>query len=75
MKSEFRICISSPPDRQRLVAEIFFGSEQLAELNSESDILRLEIYPRQNGQPWQLMFQDVVDSLKQAKNRLCRGEM
>ena len=25
METKYRICISSPPDREKLVAEIFFG--------------------------------------------------
>jgi hypothetical protein len=33
MKRGIRICISSPPDREKLVAEIFVGDEQVAELN------------------------------------------
>jgi hypothetical protein len=69
--NKIKICISSPPDREKLVAEVFFGDEQWAELNQESGELRLEIYPRQNGQPWSLDFHDVIDALSQARNRLC----
>jgi hypothetical protein len=43
---DMRICISSPPDREKLVAEIFFGDEQWAELNQESGTLELEFYPK-----------------------------
>lgn len=37
MKDKHRICISSPPDREKLVAEIFFGDTQWAELNQEGE--------------------------------------
>jgi len=70
MISNTRICISSPPDRQKLVAEIFFGDEQWAELNQERGDLRLEVYPRRDGRPWSLDFQEVSDALSRAKERL-----
>jgi hypothetical protein len=70
MSQKARVCLSSPPDRKYLVAEIFFGSEQWAELNQEGDNLQLEIYPRQNGQPWSFNFQDAVESLNEAKEKL-----
>jgi hypothetical protein len=70
MSQTARVCISSPPDRQYLVAEIFFGNEQWAELNQEGDILQLEIYPRQNGQPWSLSFQTVLEALNEANEKL-----
>jgi hypothetical protein len=70
MSQKARVCISSPPDRKYLVAEIFFGSEQWAELSQEGDNLRLEIYPRQNGRQWSLNFQEVVESLNEAKEKL-----
>lgn len=73
MGNEFRICISSPPDRERLVAEIFFGDEQWAELNQETDNLKVEFYPKRNGQFWLLSLDAVLESLDQAKRQLCGG--
>lgn len=70
MGREVRICISSPPDREKLVAEIFFGNEQWAELNQEAGTLKLEFYPRRNGQFWQLSLAEVLEALNQAKMRL-----
>ena len=70
MTAETKICISSPPDREKLVAEIFFDNEQWAELNQEGDSLTLEIYPRQDGKFWQLNFEQVLEALNEAKRRL-----
>lgn len=70
MTKEFRICITSPPDREKLVAEIFFGNEQWAELNQEEGTLKLEFYPRPNGKFWQLSFDEVMEALNEAKRRL-----
>jgi len=35
MTKELSISIAVPPDREKQVAEIFFGNEELAELNQE----------------------------------------
>jgi hypothetical protein len=40
MATSCRICISSPPDREKLVAEILFGDVQWAEIDQEADILQ-----------------------------------
>lgn len=70
MSENYRLCISSPPDRERLVAEIFFGDQQWAELHQEGPELVLEIYPRRDGKPWQLSFEVVTSALADARKRL-----
>ena len=70
MTREFRVCVSSPPDRQKLVAEIFFGNEQWAELNQENGILELEFYSRANGESWRLPLDEVLESVSEARTRL-----
>ncbi len=70
MSDELRITISSPPDREKLVAEIFFGSNQWAEMNQEKGHLQIEFYPRPDGKPWDLDFSSVMNALQKAKLRL-----
>jgi len=70
MVEKITTCITSPPDREKLVAEINVGNEQWAELNQEDGALRLEFYPRSNGKFWQLSFDEVIKSLNEAKKRL-----
>ena len=67
----FVIDISSPPNRQKLVADIMFGDrsycEQWAELNVEDGTLRIEFYPRRDGRFWEFSFGEVMDALNQAE--------
>src|SRR5262249_40812017 len=70
MSEKMRICISSPPDRKRLVAELFLDNEQWAELNQEGNRLELEIYPKLSGSAWRLDFEDVLNVLAEVKKRL-----
>lgn len=66
-----RISISSPPDRKKLVAEIFIEDQQLAELNQENaEELFLEIYPRKDGQPWNISYEELVSVLDEARRKL-----
>jgi hypothetical protein len=65
--SKFKIEITSVPDREKLVAEIWYCDNLIAEINQESDDYQIEIYP--SGK---LIFsyEDFLEALKNAKNRL-----
>jgi hypothetical protein len=64
------ICLSSPPDRENLVAEIFFDSVQWAEINQENDLLEIEFYARPDGLPWKIEFSQAILALTEAKAKL-----
>lgn len=70
MKDTYRICISSPPDREKLVAEIFFGNSQWAEINQEQGDYQIEFYPRVDRSPWIIGFSSVIKILNEAKKKL-----
>jgi len=53
-----------------LVAEIFFGENQFAEINQEGDQLTVEVYPTQDGTPWSIPYSALVAALDEAKRRL-----
>ncbi len=67
---KYRICIASPPDREYLVAEIFFDDVQWAEINRERETLEIEFYPRPDGTPWRIDYEDVLGVLHEAKQKL-----
>ena len=73
MSAEWRVCVSSPPDRTKLVAEIFFGDQQWAELNQEGPELQLQLYGRNDGKPWEIPYSEVIAALEEAKKRLVYG--
>jgi hypothetical protein len=70
MNNQFRVAIISPSDREFLTAEIMLDEDQLAELDQEDGFLSLSIYPRRDGQPWRVRYQDVLEALIRAKERL-----
>lgn len=67
---DFQIELSSPPDREKLVAAILVQHHQWVEINAEAETLTLEIFPRQDGQPWVFDLEAALDALQQAKRKL-----
>lgn len=70
MLEKTRICLSSPPDRDNLVVEIFFDDVEWAEINQEHSVFTIEFYPRPDGQPWQFDFFSAINALNDAKLKL-----
>ncbi|WP_455872864.1 hypothetical protein [Rhizobium yanglingense] len=63
--------ITSPPDREDLVAEIWAGDEIFAEVSlKESNAAVVEFYPRQSGEPWITDLDEITQALNQSKQRL-----
>jgi hypothetical protein len=65
--NKLNIEISSVPDRNKLVAEIWYGNDLIAEINQESERLEIELYPLQKVT---LDYQEFLRILEDAKNRL-----
>ena len=72
--NKMRMDIASPPDREKLVAELFFGSEQWAEIHQEYGHLTLQLFPRRDGQSWEFSFDEAVSMLQRASRRLIGDE-
>jgi hypothetical protein len=66
----YKISISSPPDRDQLVADIMVDNVQFAELNNEAGMHNIEIYERPDHQPWKIPFSILIEMLAEAKNKL-----
>jgi hypothetical protein len=66
----YKINLSSPPDREKLVAEIMFDHVQWAEIDQESGTLEVEFYPRPDQKPWRINLDTAIEALNSAKGRL-----
>ena len=74
MPTKMTVDICSPPDREKLVAQISYDREQWAEIHQETGILTLELYPRQDGKPWEFSFDEALTALRHAQKRLTGDE-
>ncbi|KHD08714.1 hypothetical protein PN36_26530 [Candidatus Thiomargarita nelsonii] len=67
---QMTVTIASVPDRDNLVAELWCENELWGELSQEQGELKLEIYPTANGQAWNLRYEEVIDVIQEAKDKL-----
>jgi hypothetical protein len=67
---DFAVELISPPDREKLTASVMVDHEQFAEINQEGEKPTLEVYPRRDGQPWVLDYEEAIAALVRAKTRL-----
>jgi len=62
--SKFKIEISSVPDRENLVAEIWHNELLIAEINQENEILEIELYQSEKITFGLEEFLDILNSAK-----------
>lgn len=67
--SELTVEITSVPDREELVAELWSGSEHVAELSRQGERLVLQLYPRVSG-AWEFEFADFEQAIAELRRRL-----
>jgi hypothetical protein len=66
--SNFTLEVTSVPDRTKLVAEIWFNDDLLAEVSNETGQLKIEFYSQDVEQL--LPFDDFIETLTKAKEML-----
>jgi len=62
------VTIASVPDREKLVAELWYEQELWGEISQDTGELVLEIYPNSNFR--QLKCEDLIHAVQQAENQL-----
>ncbi len=65
--SKFNIELSSVPDREDLVAEIWYNNKMIAEVKQETDKLEIEFYL--NGKTL-FALEDFLEALENAKRAI-----
>ncbi len=68
--SKFEIWITSPPDRERVVAEIWYDKMSWAEISCEDKDVVVQFYPQPTNGYWEFPFDEAIEILQKAKNRL-----
>jgi hypothetical protein len=70
INNNFEFIIASPIDREKLICEIYYQNEIIAEISQETDELMIEIYPCQKNKFWELPLIQFQNALEYAKNHL-----
>lgn len=70
MTGTFEVELVSVPDRGDLVAEVWFGTHQVAELRRQERTLLVQLYLAPTGTGWEFVYVDFVGALEEARSRL-----
>ncbi|CAI2480671.1 TPA: hypothetical protein SMI40_003573 [Serratia liquefaciens] len=71
MMNKLTAQIASLPDRENVVYEIYFGTNQVAEISNEPDVgLRIEIFTCPDGGIWNFNFNEFRFLVEQAERNL-----
>ncbi|HEY5260227.1 MAG TPA: hypothetical protein VIJ46_06220 [Rhabdochlamydiaceae bacterium] len=73
MKDKFRITVASLPDREHLVAEIFYEGVQWVEISQETGELVVQFYPHPRQKYWEFPLKEAAEVLERAKIKLLTG--
>ena len=70
----FVVEIASVPDREELVAEVWWDDEMVAEVQrTVGRGFQLDIYAKESREPWSFNLQDWLSVLAEAQRRLSKG--
>ncbi len=64
---DFEFIIGSPVELEKLICEIYYREEMVAEISQETEELKIEIYSPVNSQWWtfpSVQFQIILDQAK-----------
>ncbi len=70
MSQKIKIELASVPDREGLVAELWLDQSMLAELRKESGRIWLQLYAKDDGKPWDIEAQGLIDAVNNATMQL-----
>ena len=73
MSAQLTFTISSVPDRDDLVAELWFGDDMFAELRTENGTMMAAFYAPPHHRAWEFPVQEFQQVLQAAASRLASG--
>ena len=66
---KFEILIASLPDKENLVAEIYYENMYWAEISKEMDEVVIQFYSHPKKKYWEFSLDEALDILSKAKAR------
>ena len=72
-KDRFVFVVANDDVREKLFCEISFNEEQVAEINQETDRMRIMIFERRNKKPWDFDLEQLQEALEYGKKHLLKG--
>lgn len=66
----FDITVGSFPDKENLVADIFYENIQVAEITNENNNLQIQIYCYKDKDYWEFSLDEFQKVIEKAKQKL-----
>ena len=71
MTNKFNVILASNTDKENIVYEIYYGTDQFAEISNENgEQLRIEIYPPVSTKYWDFYLKELNKILQDAEINL-----
>jgi hypothetical protein len=68
----FEIIIGSAPDKENLIAEIYYNNTCWAQISQETKELLVQFYPHPQKDYWEFSLEEALCIIEQAKNKLLK---
>ncbi|RKZ50440.1 MAG: hypothetical protein DRR16_08595 [Candidatus Parabeggiatoa sp. nov. 3] len=69
-RSKITVRLAHTRNQKNLVAQLWCENEQWGEISHKQGELELDIYPKSNGHPWNLKYEEVVNVITEVKDKL-----
>ncbi len=66
---KFRVVISSVPDRENCVCEIYYNHLQWAEISKEKEEVIIQFYSHPSQKYWEFPLEEAIEILQKVKNK------
>ena len=60
----FEITVNSLPDRDNLIAEIYYKQFQFAEISQETTELKIQFYPHPQEKYWEFSIDEIIQVIE-----------
>ena len=67
---KFEIVIASLPNKERLVAEIYYDNMYWVQISQEQEEMVIQFYPHPNEKYWEFPYEKALETLLEAKKML-----
>ena len=68
--NKFEIMIASLPHRERPVVEIYYDNMYWVQISQEKEELVIQFYSHPNEKYWEFSYEEALQVLEKAKNKL-----
>lgn len=74
MLESFKVIVTSLPDEEDMISEIYYDKVQWAEVRIKNNTLNVQVYHHPHLEHWEFNLESAIKALEKAKRRLLEVE-